>query len=217
MLLAATSMEQTGGSVSPVLSVQNLTTSFRVDGGWKSVVRNMSFDIAPRETVAIVGESGSGKSVTSLSIMRLLDRKTSRIEGKVMLGGRDLLALPEEEMRKVRGKDISMIFQEPMTSLNPIFPIGKQIAEALTVHQDISSSAAKAEVIRLLEKVRIPNAASRFGDYPHQFSGGMRQRVMIAMALASKPKLAFHQGRPCTLGKPYTVAQDRRHGDQCAA
>ena len=189
MLLAGTSMEETGGSVSPVLSVQNLTTSFRVDGGWKSVVRNMSFEIAPRETVAIVGESGSGKSVTSLSIMRLLDKKMSRIEGEVMLGGRNLLSLPEEEMRKVRGKEISMIFQEPMTSLNPIFPIGKQIAEALTVHQNISSSAAKAEVIRLLEKVRIPNATSRFNDYPHQFSGGMRQRVMIAMALASRPKL----------------------------
>ena len=189
MLLAGTSMEETGGSVSPVLSVQNLTTSFRVDGGWKSVVRNMSFEIAPRETVAIVGESGSGKSVTSLSIMRLLDKKMSRIEGEIMLGGRNLLSLPEEEMRKVRGKEISMIFQEPMTSLNPIFPIGKQIAEALTVHQNISSSAAKAEVIRLLEKVRIPNATSRFNDYPHQFSGGMRQRVMIAMALASRPKL----------------------------
>jgi len=189
MLLAGTSMEETGGSVSPVLSVQNLTTSFRVDGGWKSVVRDMSFEIAPRETVAIVGESGSGKSVTSLSIMRLLDKKMSRIEGEVMLGGRNLLSLPEEEMRKVRGKEISMIFQEPMTSLNPIFPIGKQIAEALTVHQNISSSAAKAEVIRLLEKVRIPNATNRFNDYPHQFSGGMRQRVMIAMALASRPKL----------------------------
>lgn len=189
MLLAGTSMEETGGSVSPVLSVQNLTTSFRVDGGWKSVVRDMSFEIAPRETVAIVGESGSGKSVTSLSIMRLLDKKMSRIEGEVMLGGRNLLSLPEEEMRKVRGKEISMIFQEPMTSLNPIFPIGKQIAEALTVHQNISSSSAKAEVIRLLEKVRIPNATSRFNDYPHQFSGGMRQRVMIAMALASRPKL----------------------------
>ncbi len=189
MLLAGTSMEETGGSVTPVLSVQNLTTSFRVDGGWKSVVRNMSFEIAPRETVAIVGESGSGKSVTSLSIMRLLDKKMSRIEGEVMLGGRNLLNLPEEEMRKVRGKEISMIFQEPMTSLNPIFPIGKQIAEALTVHQNISSSSAKAEVIRLLEKVRIPNATSRFNDYPHQFSGGMRQRVMIAMALASRPKL----------------------------
>lgn len=189
MLLAGTSMEEAGGSVTPVLSVQNLTTSFRVDGGWKSVVRDMSFEIAPRETVAIVGESGSGKSVTSLSIMRLLDKKMSRIEGEVMLGGRNLLSLPEEEMRKVRGKEISMIFQEPMTSLNPIFPIGKQIAEALTVHQNISSSSAKAEVIRLLEKVRIPNATSRFNDYPHQFSGGMRQRVMIAMALASRPKL----------------------------
>ncbi len=126
MLLAANVHGTDRRFGNPVLSVQNLTTSFRVDGGWKSVVRNMSFDIAPRETVAIVGESGSGKSVTSLSIMRLLDKKTSRIEGKVMLGGRDLLALPEEEMRKVRGKDISMIFQETMTSLKPIFPIGKQ-------------------------------------------------------------------------------------------
>ncbi|NTF33498.1 ABC transporter ATP-binding protein [Rhizobium skierniewicense] len=189
MLLSATAMEHAGGSVSPVISVQNLTTSFRLEGAWKSVVRDMSFDIAPKETLAIVGESGSGKSVTSLSIMRLLDRKTSRIEGKVVLGGRDLLSLPEEEMRRVRGRDISMIFQEPMTSLNPIFPIGKQISEALTVHQSMSSSSAKAEVIRLLEKVRIPNAKARYDEYPHQFSGGMRQRVMIAMALSSKPKL----------------------------
>ncbi|WP_165217586.1 ABC transporter ATP-binding protein [Affinirhizobium pseudoryzae] len=189
MLLSATLSEQTGGAVTPVLSVENLTTSFRVNDEWKSVVRNMSFSIAPRETVAIVGESGSGKSVTSLSIMRLLPKTTSRIEGKVMLGGRDLVSLPEEQMRQVRGNDISMIFQEPMTSLNPIFPIGKQIAEALTVHQNISAGEAKAEVLRLLEKVRIPNAKGRFDEYPHQFSGGMRQRVMIAMALASRPKL----------------------------
>jgi peptide/nickel transport system ATP-binding protein len=172
-----------------VLSVRNLNTSFRTGDGWKNVVRNISFDIAARETVAIVGESGSGKSVTSLSIMRLLAAESSRIEGQVMLNGRDLLSLREEEMRRVRGNDISMIFQEPMTSLNPIFSVGKQIAEALTVHTDITEAAAKTEAIRLLEKVRIPNAASRFDEYPHQFSGGMRQRVMIAMALASRPKV----------------------------
>jgi peptide/nickel transport system ATP-binding protein len=175
--------------IQPVLSVSNLTTSFLVDGEWRTVVKDISFDVMPGETVAIVGESGSGKSVTSLSIMRLLARASSRIEGFVRLNGRDLLALPEAEMRKVRGKDVAMIFQEPMTSLNPIFTIGRQISEALTCHGNISKAEAKAETIRLLEKVRIPNASSRFDEYPHQFSGGMRQRVMIAMALASRPKL----------------------------
>jgi peptide/nickel transport system ATP-binding protein len=189
MLLSGDAMEHGGGSVTPVLSVKNLSTSFRVNDEWRTVVRNISFDVAPRETVAIVGESGSGKSVTSLSIMRLLPKKTSRLEGQVFLEGKELISLPEEQMRRIRGNDISMIFQEPMTSLNPIFPIGKQIAEALTVHRDISKAEAKAEVLRLLEKVRIPNAKGRFDEYPHQFSGGMRQRVMIAMALASRPKL----------------------------
>jgi peptide/nickel transport system ATP-binding protein len=173
----------------PVLSVRGLATSFRIGTEWRSVVRGMNLDIAPRETVAIVGESGSGKSVTSLSIMRLLPQLTSRIEGSVTLEGRELLTLDAEQMRQVRGNQISMIFQEPMTSLNPIFPIGKQIAEAITCHRDISNAEAKGEVLRLLDRVRIPNAASRFDEYPHQFSGGMRQRVMIAMALASKPKL----------------------------
>ncbi len=173
----------------PILSVENLTASFLVDGMWKPVVRDVSFSVAPGETVAIVGESGSGKSVTSLSIMRLLQSDSSRIEGTIMLGGRDLLSLPEHEMRKVRGNDVSMIFQEPMTSLNPLFTIGDQISEALLCHKDMSAADAKAETIRLLEKVRIPSAASRFDEYPHRFSGGMRQRVMIAMALASKPKL----------------------------
>ncbi len=172
-----------------VLSVRKLTTSFLVDGTWKPVVRDVSFDVAPGETVAIVGESGSGKSVTSLSIMRLLQADSSRIEGKVMLGGRDLLALPKEQMRKVRGNDVAMIFQEPMTSLNPLFTIGDQISEALLCHRPMSKAEARAETIRLLEKVRIPSAASRFDEYPHRFSGGMRQRVMIAMALASRPKL----------------------------
>ncbi|MDR6902199.1 ABC transporter ATP-binding protein [Rhizobium miluonense] len=173
----------------PILSVENLTASFLVDGVWKPVVRDVSFSVAPGETVAIVGESGSGKSVTSLSIMRLLQSDSSRIEGTIMLGGRNLLSLPEHEMRKVRGNDVSMIFQEPMTSLNPLFTIGDQISEALLCHKDMSAADAKAETIRLLEKVRIPSAASRFDEYPHRFSGGMRQRVMIAMALASKPKL----------------------------
>ncbi len=173
----------------PVLSVRNLSTSFLVDGDWKSVVRNMSFDVAPGETVAIVGESGSGKSVTSLSLMRLLAPATSRIEGEVMLNGRNLLALSEKEMRAVRGNEVSMIFQEPMTSLNPIFTIGRQISEVLIRHKNMSKTDARVETIRLLEKVRIPNAAGRFDEYPHQFSGGMRQRVMIAMALASRPKL----------------------------
>ncbi|MGY5777735.1 ABC transporter ATP-binding protein [Rhizobium sp. LEGMi135b] len=181
--------QMTNPGTQPVLSVSDLTTSFLVDGEWRTVVKNVSFDVMPGETVAIVGESGSGKSVTSLSIMRLLARASSRIEGSVKLNGRDLLALPEAEMRKVRGKDVAMIFQEPMTSLNPIFTIGRQISEALTCHGNISKAEAKAETIRLLEKVRIPNASSRFDEYPHQFSGGMRQRVMIAMALASRPKL----------------------------
>jgi peptide/nickel transport system ATP-binding protein len=179
----------TGSATAPVLSVRDLTTSFRVGPEWRSVVRNMSFDIAPKETVAIVGESGSGKSVTSLSVMRLLPSASSRIEGSVKLLGRELLTLEPEAMRRVRGNEIAMIFQEPMTSLNPIFPIGKQIAEAITCHQNVSNAEAKAEVLRLLDKVRIPNSKNRFDDYPHQFSGGMRQRVMIAMALASKPKL----------------------------
>jgi peptide/nickel transport system ATP-binding protein len=177
------------GKPAPVLSVSDLTTSFLVDGQWRPVVRNVSFEVMPGETVAIVGESGSGKSVTSLSIMRLLAKNSSRVEGKIALNGHDVLSLSERQMRQVRGNDASMIFQEPMTSLNPIFTIGRQISEALTCHGSVSKAQARAETIRLLEKVRIPNAAARFEEYPHQFSGGMRQRVMIAMALAARPKL----------------------------
>ncbi|KAB2785915.1 ABC transporter ATP-binding protein [Brucella anthropi] len=179
----------TVGKHEPVLSVQGLTTSFLVDGVWKPVVDDVSFDVHPGETVAIVGESGSGKSVTSLSIMRLLQKDTSRTEGSIRLGDLELLTLPEEEMRRIRGNEISMIFQEPMTSLNPLFTIGDQISEALLCHSQMSKADARVETIRLLEKVRIPSAASRFDEYPHRFSGGMRQRVMIAMALASRPKL----------------------------
>ena len=172
-----------------VLSVRDLTTWFRVDGSWTPVVKGISFDVGEGETVAIVGESGSGKSVTALSIMGLLPAANSRVAGEILLDGRDLLAMPETEMRTVRGNLVSMIFQEPMTSLNPVLTIGFQIAEALIYHRGLDRTAAAAETVRILERVRIPAAASRLHDYPHRLSGGMRQRVMIAMALACKPRL----------------------------
>jgi peptide/nickel transport system ATP-binding protein len=179
----------TGETPAPVLSVRDLTTSFRVDGVWRSVVENLSFDIGPGETVAIVGESGSGKSVTALSTMRLLPAANSRTSGEILFDGHNLLTLPEEEMRTLRGNRLAMIFQEPMTSLNPVLTIGFQIAEALIYHRGLDRAAAEAETLRILERVRIPAAASRLNDYPHRLSGGMRQRVMIAMSLACRPRL----------------------------
>ncbi|MCK1740503.1 ABC transporter ATP-binding protein [Bradyrhizobium sp. 139] len=173
----------------PVLSVAGLTTAFLGERQWIPVVRDVSFDVVAKETVAIVGESGSGKSVTALSIMRLIPKENGRIEGRVTLAGRELLTLPEASMKDIRGNDVAMIFQEPMTSLNPVLTIGFQIAEALIQHRGLSRAAAEAETIRLLDRVRIPAAKSRFHEHPHRFSGGMRQRVMIAMALACKPKL----------------------------
>ncbi len=173
----------------PVLAVRRLTTAFRVDGAWTTVVKSISFEIGPRETVAIVGESGSGKSVTALSIMGLLPAANSRVSGEILLEGRDLLKLREGEMRHVRGNQISMIFQEPMTSLNPVLTLGFQISEALIYHRGLDRAQARSETLRILERVRIPSAASRLHEYPHRLSGGMRQRVMIAMALACKPKL----------------------------
>ena len=174
---------------SAALSVRDLRTSFRQNGQWTEVVKGISFDVGSSETLALVGESGSGKSVTGYSIMRLLS-ENARIEGTVELGGRNLLALPEPQMRAVRGNEISMIFQEAMTSLNPVFPIGKQISEAIELHNtDISSEEIKREALRLMDRVRIPSASTRYDEYPHNFSGGMRQRAMIAMALACRPKL----------------------------
>ena len=173
----------------PILAVRNLTTAFRVDDQWITVVKGISFEIGQRETVAIVGESGSGKSVTALSIMGLLPAANSRVSGEILLDGRDLLKLSENRMRHVRGNLISMIFQEPMTSLNPVLTLGFQIAEALIYHRGLDRAQAEAETLRILERVRIPSAASRLHEYPHRLSGGMRQRVMIAMALACKPKL----------------------------
>ncbi|RVJ44136.1 dipeptide ABC transporter ATP-binding protein [Sinorhizobium medicae] len=177
------------GGPEPLLSVRNLKTSFLTQQGWTEIVKGIDFDIGAEETLAVVGESGSGKSVTALSIMRLLDPEMSRIEGSVKLAGQDLLKLSPAAMRKIRGRQIGMIFQEAMTSLNPLQTVGQQIAEVLTIHGTHSGQAAMKEAGRLLERVRIPAASSRLKDYPHALSGGMRQRVMIAMALACKPSL----------------------------
>ncbi len=178
-------------TVAPILSIRDLSVSFLgARGSWTRVIEGLSFDVAPGETVALVGESGSGKSVTSLSVMGLLDPATSRLEGAISLGGHDVLQMDEAAMiRHIRGQAAAMIFQEPMTSLHPIYRVGDQIIEALTSHRDLPKAEARNQAIALLERVRIPNAARRMDDYPHAFSGGMRQRVMIAMALASRPKL----------------------------
>ena len=173
----------------PALAVENLTIALRREGSWTTVVSDVSFSVDQGETLAIVGESGSGKSVTALSIMRLLPPKASRITGRVLLDGQDLFATSEREMEDIRGNQLAMIFQEPMTSLNPVLTIGRQIAETIRRHRGLSRSSARAEAIRLLDRVRIPSAATRVRDYPHQLSGGMLQRVMIAMALACQPKL----------------------------
>ncbi|WP_431280745.1 dipeptide ABC transporter ATP-binding protein [Humitalea sp. 24SJ18S-53] len=182
-------MSEPGSAQTPILSVEGLAVSFLGDGAWRRVVHDISFTVAARETVAIVGESGSGKSVTALSAMRLLPEDGARTEGRILLDGQDLLALPEDAMRRIRGNAAAMIFQEPMTSLNPVMPIGRQIAEVLTTHRGLNRAAAQAEAVRLLDKVRIPDAKRRLGEFPHQLSGGMRQRVMIAMALACAPRL----------------------------
>jgi peptide/nickel transport system ATP-binding protein len=173
----------------PILSISKLNTAFRVGGEWRNVISDISFDIGPKETVAVVGESGSGKSVTAMSIMRLLSPANSKITGRIEFEGQDLLSLPLNAMQAIRGNRIGMIFQEPMTSLNPVLRIGQQITEVLVQHRGMSQSQAEAEAVRLLEKVRIPSAKSRLNEYPMNFSGGMRQRVVIAIALACDPKL----------------------------
>ena len=172
------------------LDIQGLRTEFQIGGQWVPAVRDLSLTLGADETLAVVGESGSGKSVTALSIMRLLPRHGARIAaGQVMLGERDLLRLSDSAMSRVRGNEIGMIFQEPMTSLNPTMTVGNQIAEAITLHRKTTRTAARAEAARLLDEVRIPAARERLNDYPHQFSGGMRQRVMIAMAIACRPRV----------------------------
>lgn len=176
-------------SVSSVLDVTGLNVAFRRGKVWTPVVKGIDFSVSSGETLAIVGESGSGKSVSAMSIMGLLPAHTSQVSGSAKLLGQDLLTLSEVEMAKIRGNKIAMIFQEPMTSLNPVMTIGDQIAEPLRLHRSLDKSQARAEALKLMDKVRIPAAAQRFNDYPHQFSGGMRQRVMIAMALACNPSV----------------------------
>jgi len=174
----------------PLLEVDNLKTHFFTRDGVVRAVDGVSFSVAPGETLAVVGESGCGKSVTSLSILRLIASPPGRVvDGRVSFEGRDLLALSEEEMRAIRGNRISMIFQEPMTSLNPALTVGRQIAESLVLHRGLSQPDAMAKAIEMLRKVRMPEPERRVRQYPHELSGGMRQRVMIAMALACGPKL----------------------------
>lgn len=174
-----------------VLDVRGLETWLRPSSGegWMKVIRNISFAVEPKQRVAIVGESGSGKSVTALSIMRLLDPQASRIQGEVVVNGQDLLSLPPERLRRIRGRQVAMVFQDPMTSLNPVKRIGDQIVEAIRRHTDDSRQRAMAEAVRLLDEVQIPAARQRVHAYPHELSGGMRQRVMLALALSMGPDL----------------------------
>ena len=176
---------------SPLLDVQHLTVTFAGERSTVTAVDDVSFQIGPGETLGLVGESGSGKSVTAFAILRLLQAPGRVTGGRVVFEGHDLLTLSERAMREVRGARISLIFQEPMTALNPVMRVGDQIAEALAVHGIAAGGAAQARAVELLDAVKIPDAARRVRDYPHQLSGGMRQRVMIAIALACRPPLVI--------------------------
>ncbi|OGP87782.1 MAG: peptide ABC transporter ATP-binding protein [Deltaproteobacteria bacterium RBG_16_48_10] len=174
----------------PLLEVRSLSTHFFTEEGVVRAVENVSFEIYPGEILGLVGESGCGKSVTGLSILKLIPTPPGQIvSGELFFDGKDLLKFEEREMEKVRGNEISMIFQEPMTSLNPVFTIGDQIMEAILLHQGVDKAEAKRRAIEMLDRVRIPSPEKRIDSYPHQLSGGMRQRAMIAMALSCQPKL----------------------------
>jgi peptide/nickel transport system ATP-binding protein/oligopeptide transport system ATP-binding protein len=173
-----------------LIDVNDLKTYFHTEEGTVKAVDGVSFEIYPGETLGVVGESGCGKSVTSLSIMRLIESPPGKIEnGEILFDGKDLTKLSQAQMRKIRGNDISMIFQEPMTSLNPVYTVGDQIMEAILIHKDVNKKQAREQAIDMLRKVGIPLPEQRVDEYPHQLSGGMRQRVMIAMALSCDPQL----------------------------
>src|SRR6202521_1414692 len=192
LITRAASRGTSGGVLPPLLEVKNLHTEFRTGAGVVRAVDGVSYTVEQGETVAIVGESGSGKSVGALSILRLIPDPPGRIvRGEVLFAGRDLMHLPDAQMRDVRGGDIGMIFQEPMTSLNPVLTIGRQITETLEQHRRADRAAARRRAVELLGLVGIADPARRLEQYPHQLSGGMRQRVMIAIALACDPKLVI--------------------------
>jgi peptide/nickel transport system ATP-binding protein len=174
----------------PLLSIRNLTVQFRAESGWITAIDDVSLDVGEGDCIGIVGESGSGKSVTALSILQLHDRMTTRMpSGAIDYQGADLLRARGSALRRIRGSEIAMIFQDPMSSLNPVLTIADQISETLRRHQGLAGAAARKRVVELLSLVRIPDAARRADDYPHRLSGGMRQRVMIAMAIACRPRL----------------------------
>jgi peptide/nickel transport system ATP-binding protein len=173
----------------PLLLVEDLRVEFPTEDGIVHAVDGISYDVRPGRTLGIVGESGSGKTVSALTAMGLTRRMGARISGRIMFAGRDLLALSEEEMRKLRGDEIAMVFQDPLSSLHPLYTVGAQIVEAVRAHRDVAKATARARAVELLGLVGIPEPVQRMGEYPHQFSGGMRQRAMIAMALANEPKL----------------------------
>jgi peptide/nickel transport system ATP-binding protein len=174
----------------PLLEIRDLTVQFRLDSRWVTAVEGVSCDIGEGDCVGIVGESGSGKSVTALSILRLHEHATTRMpSGSILYRGEDLLRAKASKLRAIRGREIAMIFQDPMSSLNPVLTIGDQISETLRQHQGLTGAAARRRVVELLGLVRIPDAARRIDDYPHRLSGGMRQRVMIAIAIACRPRL----------------------------
>ena len=173
----------------PLLEIDKLTVQFRRDEGWSTAIEDVSLCVGQGECVGLVGESGSGKSVTALSVLRLHEPRTSRLQGAIRYRGEEVLAMPYDKLRNLRGGEVAMVFQDPMSSLNPVLTIADQIGETLRLHENLSRAEARRRAIELLDMVRIPDAARRVDEYPHRLSGGMRQRVMIAIAMACKPKL----------------------------